>query len=158
MRSNLCVSLENNWNTKLRFHPVANEDQLALLRYGVDVWNKWRREHSDQTIDLRDACLEKVDLQGFDLQFARLRGANLEGANLYQANFYRANLIAANLHGANLGQANLAYTNLHGANLQGANLAGAKLLGANLTAVDLTVAVGIDEEAVKRAFKHPQSQ
>ena len=45
---------------------MANEEQLSILKQGVDVWNKWREENPDVTrtsgfglrddfgIDLRD--------------------------------------------------------------------------------------------------------
>jgi len=32
---------------------MANEDQLALLRQGVEAWNNWRFRNPDVEIDLR---------------------------------------------------------------------------------------------------------
>ena len=58
---------------------------------------------------------------------ANLRGVNLEGADLRGVN-----LCGADLRGVNLCDANLREANLWGANLEDANLWGANLWGANL--------------------------
>ena len=50
---------------------MANDNQLEILRSGVDRWNDWRTENQEEGIDLRDA----------DLVEANLGGANLIGAN-----------------------------------------------------------------------------
>jgi hypothetical protein len=44
---------------------MANEEQLSILKQGVEVWNKWRTE--------------KLVFPGTDLE---LSGADLSGANL----------------------------------------------------------------------------
>jgi hypothetical protein len=38
---------------------MANEEQLqlAILKQGVEVWNKWRRENCHVEIDLNEADL-----------------------------------------------------------------------------------------------------
>jgi hypothetical protein len=36
---------------------MANRQHLALIRQGVDVWNKWREENPTLTPDLRGADL-----------------------------------------------------------------------------------------------------
>jgi hypothetical protein len=48
---------------------MANEDQLTILKQGVEAWNQWRTENPDVKIDLA--------------------GANLKGAKLWQANPFR---------------------------------------------------------------------
>jgi hypothetical protein len=45
---------------------MANEEHLALLQQGVEVWNAWRKRNWEVSVDL--ACVN-------------LRGANLQGAN-----------------------------------------------------------------------------
>ncbi|MCP4143638.1 MAG: pentapeptide repeat-containing protein, partial [Chloroflexi bacterium] len=37
---------------------MANEEQLAILKQGVDVWNQWREKYPDVVIDLKEANLE----------------------------------------------------------------------------------------------------
>ena len=101
---------------------MANPEHLAILRQGLEAWNKWRYENSGVIIDL---------------SFANLYQADLSFANLYQANLYQANLIWANLIWANLTGANLTGANLTGANLIWSNLTWANLTGANLTWANL---------------------
>ncbi|MEI3650881.1 MAG: pentapeptide repeat-containing protein [Dolichospermum lemmermannii FEM_B0920] len=96
---------------------MANPEHLAILRQGLEAWNKWRCENSGVIIDLSSANLYQADLSF----------ANLYQANLYQANLSGANLIWANLTGANLIWSNLIWSNLTWANLTGANLTWANL-------------------------------
>jgi Pentapeptide repeats (8 copies) len=83
---------------------MANEEQLELIKRGVDAWNKWREEHADTRPDLTNANLTEADLTG--------------------ANFIRANLSRANLSRANLTGARLVETNLDNANLNGCRIYG----------------------------------
>ena len=34
---------------------MANEEQLRILKQGVDAWNEWREEHPDIQQDLSEA-------------------------------------------------------------------------------------------------------
>jgi hypothetical protein len=36
---------------------MADEDQLSLLKQGVEAWNEWRREHLWESVDLSGANL-----------------------------------------------------------------------------------------------------
>ena len=145
---------------------MANEEQLSILKQGVEVWNKWREENPDVlAVDLRetdlagayipDAHLLRANFRGANLRGADLTGAHLPGADLYIANLTQANLVGANLRGADLNgaklidanlrgadlfSANLTHADLTGANLIDANLRGAKLIDANLTGADLSEA------------------
>jgi uncharacterized protein YjbI with pentapeptide repeats len=114
---------------------MANEEQLAILRQGVEVWNKWQAENSGIDIDFSEA----------DLQNAKLNGANLFRANLRRAALNGAELVEAQLTGANLSEADLREAQLNGAELSqsqlsAANLAKAKLMGAILFKADLSEA------------------
>jgi uncharacterized protein YjbI with pentapeptide repeats len=91
---------------------MANDEQLAILRKGVRVWNEWRKEHRRTPVDL-------------------------QRADLYAANLIEANLIDADLGEANLSEAYLTGTKLRGAHLAGADLCGTYLAGADLTGADL---------------------
>ena len=86
---------------------MANKEHLALLKQGVETWNRWRRDHPDVCPDLSQANLAGAHLYEADLSHANLFWADLTGANLYKADFFGANLFGANLSGANLHQANL---------------------------------------------------
>jgi uncharacterized protein YjbI with pentapeptide repeats len=45
---------------------MANDEHVAILKKGVDAWNKWR----DENVNIRP------DLSGVDLSRANLGGAN----------------------------------------------------------------------------------
>ena len=149
---------------------MANPKHLAVLKQGVEVWNKWRDENRDIQPDLiganltganlsganlKDANLFSANLRGADLRWAHLIKANLFESNLREAklfradlsmaNFVRANLFRANLCRArmfrtNMSRANLSRANLHEASLPRAILFGARLAGANLKGADLSEA------------------
>ncbi len=136
---------------------MANQEQLSILKQGVEVWNEWREENPDAKIDLsgaylykadlRDAMLNNAKLNSTDLTYAdmsgsKLKDANLSGAQLYQANLSGADLYQAKLRAAQLGSAILtdAYmslANLFRANLISADLRRAELSLANLEEADL---------------------
>src|SRR5947209_2340491 len=69
---------------------MANEEHLAKLKEGVEVWNEWREKHPDL----------RPELQGADLTFAQLQGADLTSAQLQGAKLFRTKL-----QGATLGRA-----------------------------------------------------
>jgi hypothetical protein len=71
---------------------MANEEYLAILRQGVEVWNRWREENPDIRVNLSEA-----DLRGADLSRARLNRANFFGANLHRADLSEADLSGADL-------------------------------------------------------------
>ena len=114
---------------------MANPDQLAILKQGVNVWNEWRKEHLDEKIDLMEA-----EHRGADLAGAYLFGANLFGANLRGGHFGGADLRGVNLTGADLTGADLAEAKLWEADLQGANFTRANLTRAELAIAYLRVA------------------
>ncbi len=97
---------------------MANQQQIAHLKEGVEAWNAWRAAHRDVNPDLSGAPLRGLDLTG----------ADLEGANLKEADLRGANLAEANLTGADLAGANFFKAILNGANLAGANLTGAQFV------------------------------
>lgn len=134
---------------------MANEEQVRVLREGVEAWKRWREEHPDVRPDLSEAYLAGADLRGVGLWQANLGGAclreaSLRGANLSGANFWHADLSGADLSGARLYEAKLSWANLSGADLSGAilswtdlntaDLRHANLSGANLEGADLHLA------------------
>jgi hypothetical protein len=42
---------------------MANQEHLAILKKGVDVWNAWRKEHPEVLPDLSGAKLTSDQLQ-----------------------------------------------------------------------------------------------
>ncbi|MBV6441373.1 MAG: pentapeptide repeat-containing protein [Haliscomenobacteraceae bacterium CHB4] len=144
---------------------MANAEHLAILKQGVEVWNKWREENKDIRPDLSNSNLSGARLSGIylsgadlsgshfsdaDLSKAYLSDADLSGALLRNAYLVRAHLPGANLSGAdmhninlswsNISYSSLAYANLSSASLFRTDLTGANLTGANLTGANLTSA------------------
>ena len=61
---------------------MANQEQLDILKQGVEAWNQWRKEHPDVKTDLRGADLGSADLGDANLSRADLSGVNLSGATI----------------------------------------------------------------------------
>jgi hypothetical protein len=81
---------------------MADEEHVALLKQGVEVWNKWRQKTPDVKADLHDADLSGADLDrailgGADLGGAILNGASLSGADLSRATLYETVIVNTNL-------------------------------------------------------------
>ena len=111
---------------------MANEEQLEILKKGVETWNQWRKENSAIKVDLSGANLSGMNLAGIDLRDARLtrvdfRDSNLQRARLSLANLSRAALIGASLHQANLKETRLSHAIIMNANLQDVDLSGSYL-------------------------------
>lgn len=111
---------------------MGNEEHLALLKQGVEIWNSWRQEKPEVKPDLREAQLTKISLKGGNFSQTDFRGANLRGVD-----FRRSNLSQADLREADLRDANLSEVNLGNADLRGANISETDLRGADLRGVDL---------------------
>jgi uncharacterized protein YjbI with pentapeptide repeats len=141
---------------------MADENQLEILKQGVEAWNSWRKDHPGVKIELSEAALVGAHLQLSNLKKADLREANLteadlkravltrvdlkravlveadlRGVDLWEADLRKADLRDANLEGADLRRANLREACLEGANLSDASLRDANLTGAEMTRVDL---------------------
>jgi uncharacterized protein YjbI with pentapeptide repeats len=120
---------------------MANEQQLYILKQGVEVWNKWRKENSEVEIDLKEASLSGANLSHADLSAANLRAANFNGAILMGADLSHAFLSHADLSDANLTGADLFEAVLRGSKLIRTNLVEANLRGANLFLAHLNDAI-----------------
>ncbi len=94
---------------------MANQEQLRILKGGVEAWNEWRKDNLEL----------KIDLTGAKLTDAKLSVANLTGANLIGAFLYRANLEGADLKYANLTDAKPERIQALGTNFSSATLTGA---------------------------------
>jgi len=101
---------------------MANQEHLKILKQGVKVWNKWRKDNPDVKPDLRDLYLRDVNLSG-----ANLTDANLSGAYIRSANLREADLSLADLSNAILSLADIRDADLRGANLSDADITDANL-------------------------------
>jgi len=126
---------------------MANEEQLAILRQGVEVWNKWREENPDAEIDLGGVALFETNLVGVNLS-----DANLEGAELFDTDFSEADLRRANLRNADLSNAWFHRANLKGAILMDVDFWQTDLYEANLSECDLRGAQIVNTHLQKTDF------
>ena len=142
---------------------MADEEHFAILKQGVEAWNRWRESNPGIWPDLNGADLRSVDLAGARLTHADFRSANLagvrfvgaqmggavftaanltaakfSGSNLFSVDFDRADLTGAELDRAELMRAELGRADLAGAILRQANLRQAQLNGARLFLADLS--------------------
>ncbi|MGL5831870.1 MAG: pentapeptide repeat-containing protein [Waterburya sp.] len=69
---------------------MANPEHLAILKQGVEVWNKWREDNP----------AIKPNLRGAKLRDKLLEGANFSGADIRSTDFTNAKLQGANFTGA----------------------------------------------------------
>ena len=106
---------------------MANDEHVALLKQGVDAWNRWRDENPGARPDLNEANLREANLRE-----ANLSGTNLRGANLREAGLSKANLSRADLSGANLFWACLNHADLTGADLTSCRVHGVSAWGLKL--------------------------
>jgi uncharacterized protein YjbI with pentapeptide repeats len=124
------------------------------------------------SLELKDASLYGLYLNGVSFQGATLNGSNFQNASFNLSNFQSATLrdtifFSANLIGADLSNtdlrnadfrfsdlryANLRKAKLNGANLQGANLAGADLSEADLINVNLENAILTESKLINVNF------
>jgi len=111
---------------------MANEEQLSILKQGVEVWNKWRQLNFNIDVDFVEANFGEAHFSQVNLM-----GADLSRANLREADLARAKLHKANLSEANLSQASLVEALLNEANLTGADLSNTELRRANLNKTNL---------------------
>ncbi len=60
---------------------MANKEQLAILKQGVEAWNKWREGNPDAKIDLSGVDLRETQLVRVNLSSADITGAKLWGTS-----------------------------------------------------------------------------
>jgi uncharacterized protein YjbI with pentapeptide repeats len=129
---------------------VPDDSHIALLRSGVDQWNRRRVEAPFEPhlagADLTDLSLEGADLSGGDLRGSDLSEVDCRGADLHDADLTGADMFATDLRKANLKMATLVKADLSRSQLQAADLYKVEACDTFLTEADLSGAylVGAD--------------
>jgi uncharacterized protein YjbI with pentapeptide repeats len=132
---------------------MANPEHLAILKKGVEEWNRWRKRNPDIEPDLSGADLRGENFHDpavFDkntINAALLRAVfsnadfsktNLNGANLSGAEIIRANIASADLSNACLDWTILSFSTIVRANLNHSDMNTAYLIGTDFTASNLS--------------------
>lgn len=132
---------------------MADTEHLAILKEGVETWNRWRA-----STNYGDADLSGADLSGMKLNEIEFLRTKLRGAILTRTQLERAHLKEADLTGATLDRTNLKHVNareaifdevvanhpnfevstLRGARFRRARFAGTRFHRAYLRDADLT--------------------
>ena len=133
---------------------MANAKHLAILRQGVETWNRWRADSPEVVPDFSHADLSDRKLSEARLSLADLTWANLSRTNLALADFTEADLTGVDLTGAKLGGANFSAANLGGANFSRADLTWADLTNADLVLTNLFRADLSQTQIGKSRFWH----
>ncbi len=88
-------------------------------------------------LDVSDAFLQRVELEGANLDRANFSSADLRDGSLADAQLEFANLTSGNFRNCNFKNADLRDATLQDADLQGANLSDADLARSDLSKADL---------------------
>jgi uncharacterized protein YjbI with pentapeptide repeats len=86
---------------------MANEEHLAILRQGVEVWNEWRKNNPEIKPDLCSINFSGADLSEADFSLSDLRNADFTEVNLTDAYFEKANLKFSELRKVTLGKSDI---------------------------------------------------
>ena len=95
----------------------ANRKHLAMLKRGVEHWNRWREENPNEKPELSGASFWEWKLDGVNLSHSSLSSTSFALASLRKADFSGADLQRASLRGADMRNANLAHAHLKEASM-----------------------------------------
>jgi uncharacterized protein YjbI with pentapeptide repeats len=128
---------------------MANQEQLSILKQGMDTWNKWRDTNPNAGIDLSDANLSMMEFVHANFKSADLTRTNFRASNVSKTDFTNTNLWGANFSRADLSGAILSHSDLDEANMSGAIVSGCNFARAALDAtilggLDLSEAIGLE--------------
>jgi uncharacterized protein YjbI with pentapeptide repeats len=127
-----------------REEAMANQEQLSILKQGVEAWNKWREENPDTHVDLSSAELNwnphwEPVIPNMDITEATSFSDGHPVSSAFRGiNFKNADLSKAKLTYCDLREAILTSAGLEGANLSGAHLTGADLSQARFLETDVS--------------------
>ena len=112
---------------------MANQEQLEILKQGVDVWNKWRIKNRTVEVNLNNVDLSNTNLCNVYFAHSNLKGGNLNYTNLTNAIIRDADLEKASLVGANLTNTLISDSNLGEIDFGKADFRNADFTGSDLS-------------------------
>ncbi len=116
---------------------MANPEHLDILKQGVEVWNRWRKENPEIFPDLDDAKISGRFLDNIDLSRATFINADCRGTRFLNADLWGSLCINTDFSGAQLSQIEASLANFNQATLFGADCYTARFEGADLSKADL---------------------
>ncbi|WP_421794661.1 pentapeptide repeat-containing protein [Haliscomenobacter sp.] len=127
---------------------MANQNQIEILKKGVDYWNNWRKHNPLEKINLNGfdfTTIEKIfsydsDGNKYESQFWRFnfKNANLSNSIFSHIYFLQTEFLHSNLEGVYFNDCTLKACNLSNSNLRNSNLKGCKFVGSDLSYSDLS--------------------
>jgi len=136
---------------------MANPEHFKIVKAGKEAVNNWNERYriydNGEYLDLSNADLAGINLDGADVANANFVGTNLQGAKLSfscseYAQFHEANMMGAILNGGNFTLANFTNANIEKVDLRWAEMEGAIFSGANLKEANLSESTVIDAEFI----------
>lgn len=113
---------------------MANEEHVAILKQGVEVWNAWRdNDGRGEYIDLSGENFSGINLRNANFFMADLRGATFSNADLIGSNFGHANVSGAHMEFAILNATRFVQSNLHGTTFFNAHMGSTLLENVDLS-------------------------
>lgn len=91
---------------------MENQEHRDILKQGVEIWNKWRKEHPDVEPDLSFGVFIRTDLSRANFKSTLLHRATFTGEAPLGYDFLKGDFLMA--------QESLCNIDLSGANLRGA--------------------------------------
>jgi hypothetical protein len=122
---------------------MANPEHLAILKQGVEVWNKWRQDHPEIMPDLRSCDLQCKNSQGADFSHTDFTEADISNSLRMFSDFRQANctytvLSRTEFHEANLRQADLSSASASGTKFARAVFSGTRFIWTALDNADFS--------------------
>jgi hypothetical protein len=68
---------------------MANPEHLAILKQGVEIWNKWKTDHPEIKTDLSHVDLSKKDLSGINFFLPTFQVVTSQSRTLVVLAFFR---------------------------------------------------------------------
>jgi len=138
-----------NDSNRWEMNGMADQEQLDILKQGVDTWNTWRQENTHKPVDFSRMNFKEALLTADFRNFRRVLSKEIISGIIHgqhrrirrtynRVNLSKVDFSMADLRKVLLDEAILTEANLSGADLSGSDLSGADLSGVNLNKADLS--------------------
>jgi uncharacterized protein YjbI with pentapeptide repeats len=91
---------------------MANREHIKILKQGVKVWNKWRKDNPKIVPDLSNYDFEEIHFDGIDFKNVDLEHSMFFNSSLTRTLFSESNLHFTTFSDVNLSGSNFGFTTL----------------------------------------------